>query len=323
MKKKELTENKVSLVQPNKVTNARYDYTEVQENVLTCMIEAIQDHMTKEKPIETDLFGHPTIRIKASEIAKGNTKLYVLQQLRELRKKDIDFEYINDKGQTEDVTTGLISSFRSIRETDFIEVEISVWAIPFLLYWGKGVGGTVFSKTIALTLKGVYTKRLYKFCKRWEDVGGKAMDLDEFKQMLMVEGKYKKPADLKRFVLEPAKKQMAKHADVCFKYEFKKIRSRSYNSISFKIFSTKAGRKQDNTGEWYKFVYLFLCRTYPNYKNDTAQRITDELATDQLQLRRIYKRFSELDDDLTKGKIDNGHMNALTKKILKEDYNIK
>jgi len=313
----------VSLVQPNKVTNARYDYTAVQENVLTCMIEAIQKHMTREKPIDTDLFGHPTIRINASEIAKGKNKYHVLQQLRELRKKDIDFEYTNEKGQTEDVTTGLISSFRNIRDTEFIDVEISTWAIPYLLYWGKGVGGTIFSKSIAVTLKSVYAKRLYKLCKRWEDRGGFPIDLSEFRKMLNLEDKLKRPSDLKRRVLDPAQTQLKKHADVYFEYSFEKVKSRSYNTIHFKILSQKFGRKSDNTDEWWRFVYLFLCRTYPNYKNDKAQRITDQLAEDHSQLRKVYHRFMQLDDELTKGKKSAEDIIKLTKTILKQDFEIK
>ena len=321
MTKKQEKPSPLTLIQPNRVTNARHDYTAVQENVLTCMIEAIQVHMSKEKSIETDLFGHPKIIITSSDIAQGNTKHYVLKQLRELRKKDIDFEYTDQKGRTVDVTTGLINSFQSIKETDLIEVEISTWAIPYLLYWGKEVGGTIFSKSIAVTLKSVYAKRLYKLCKRWENKGGFIMDLDEFKDMLMLENKYPRPSLIESKVLKPAQNQLSKYADVSFEYNLQKVKSRSYNVISFKIFSKKQ-KSGANTDQWYKFVYLFLCRTYPNYKSDTAQRITDQLASDSLQLRRAHKKFKDLDDEFSVGGKNTEDVIKLTKYILKNDFDL-
>jgi len=321
MEGKEITTPKVNLVQPNKVTNARYEYTACQENVLTCMIESVQAHMTQQRPIQTDLFGHPTVRLKASDIAKGKSKYYVLQQLRELRKKDIDFEYKNDRGQIEDVTTGLISSFRNIRETDYIDLEISVWAIPYLLYWGKEVGGTIFSKTLALTLKGIYSKRLYKLCKRWEDRGGFAMQLDEFRHILALEKKYPRPALLTKNVLDPAKRELDEYGDVTFEYDLTKVKSRSYNHIAFKIIPSKMGNKEGKN-EWYKLVYTFLCRTYPSYENNRAQLIADELS-DTGQLRLACAKFQKLDDAFSKGSKNREDVIKLTKHILKQDFKLK
>lgn len=316
---------RATLVQPNKVTNARYDYSAVQENILTAIIAAVQDHMTQAKPIQTDLFGNPVVRLLAKELASGNNKTYVIGQLRDLRKKDIDFTWLNpETGKETETTTGLINTIHNIRESDEIEVEISKWAIPFLLYWGKGVGGTVFQKSIALTLKGEYTKRLYKLCCRWKDKGGFSIDLDEFRKMLKIETKYPGPKDLKKRVLDPAKKRLKEEADVYFEYSFNKIKSRAYNVLTFKIFDTgTAKQKQELANQHYKELYLLLTRVWPNYESDKAMQVADKLA-DQGQLDQVWERLSRLDDDLTQGKL-NGmpHYAATAKKILKEDFSIE
>lgn len=322
MNGKDISTPKVNLVQPNRVTNARYDYTAIQENILTCMIEAIQGHMSKEKPINTDLFGHPIVTVDASIIAKGNTKHYVLNQLKELRKKDIDFQYKDDKGKQVDVHTGLINSYKSVVGSDLIDIEISVWAIPYLLYWGKGVGGTIFSKTLALTLKSIYSKRIYKLCKRWEDKGGFTMDIDEFKSVLGIDTKYTKLVGLKKKVLDVAKEELDESGDVSFEYALNKIKSRSYNQITFKIFSKDRGKKGSNTSEMYRFVYFFICRTYPSYNNDKAQTITDKLAQTDSTLHKAYNKFSKLDDEFSAGKKTQDDIIKLTKYILKEDFEI-
>lgn len=322
MSKKEITQRKVDLIQPNSVTYARYHYNATQENAVTTIVEEIQQHMTQQKPIQTDLFGHPEITLKASDIAQGNSKSYVLAQLRDLRKKDIEFAYVNQQGQTEDVTTGIINTVRNIRDTDYIVVEISTWAIPYLLYWGKGVGGTIYQKAIAVKLSGRYAKRLYKICCRWQDQGGTSMNLLEFRKMFKIEDKYKKIVDLKRRVLEPAKEELKKKADLYFEYELDKIQSRSYNHISFKIFSQKAPKPEENTSYWYQVVYNFITRTYPSYKNDKAMRITDELAEDSAKLREAFSKFQRLNDQYRKEEKKEEDIIKLTKYILKNDFEI-
>lgn len=316
------TTGKLSLVQPNSVTNAKYDYTECQENIITEMYDALQKHLTKEKPIQTDLFGNPTLIIDAKTIIKGKNKPYVLEQAKRIRTQTIEFAYVNQKGQTEDVYTGLVNTVRDIRETNTIELEISKWAIPYLLYWGKGIGGTIFRKSLAITLRGIYAKRLYKLCCRWEDRGGFQMSVDEFRELFGLENKYKALYDLKKRVLEPAKKELKENADLYFEYSLQKIKSRSYNNILFKILGTK-NNKDDSIGEWYQFVYNFICRTYPAYQNDKAMTITDQLAEDNAILRQAYNKFAKLDDQFTSGKKNQEDIIKLTKHILKNDFELK
>jgi plasmid replication initiation protein len=239
-----------------------------------------------------------------------------------LRKKDIEFAYVNQQGQTEDVTTGIINTVRNIRDTDYITVEISTWAIPYLLYWGKGVGGTIYQKAIAVRLKGLYAKRLYKMCCRWQDKGGFDMPLAEFRKMFKIENKYKQPSDLRKRVLNPAQKELKKNADLYFEYDIHKIQSRAYNHITFKIFSQKAPKPEENTSYWYQFVYNFITRTYPAYKDDKALRITDQLAENSETLRAAYTRFLKIRDEYNKEQKGDEDIIRLTKHILKNDFEI-
>lgn len=322
MEKPQKRQFKVDLVQPNKVTMARYDYTACQENVLTCMIGAIQDHMTRKKPIETDLFGNPTITISASEIAKGNTKHYVISQIKKLRTKEIDFEWTNENGENEDVNTILVGAIRTINDSDHIKIEINKWAIPYLVYWGKGVGGTIFSKSLALTLKSIYAKRIYKLLKQWENKGGTPpLEINDFRAMMGIESKYPRPALISKYVLDPAKKEVDGCGDVTFEYSFSKIKSRSYNYLNIKIFGTKRQEK-DNPNKWYRMTYAYLCRAWPSYTNDKSQTIADELSNKKL-IKSFYDRMIRLDDELTSGKLKGmDHFVATMKKILKEDFEV-
>lgn len=313
----------LNIVQPNSITNAKYDYTATQENVITCIVDALQKHINKEKPMDVNLWGDPIVRLKASEIAAGNTKHYVINQLTELRKKDIVFQYQRpDTNKQSKVTTGLINSVDSVVESDYIDIEISKWAIPYILFWGKGIGGTVYNKSLALTLRGIYAKRMYKLCCRWEDVGGFVMSIDEFRKLFEIEDKYKRIEDLKKRVLDPAKKEIQQVSSMYFDYSLKKVASRTYNTISFKIFGTKSNVQKENTSEHYQFVYRFLTITYPDTNNNQAMLITDELANDVSILHKAYKKFTRIRKDFDNDDIKKDDVIKLTKFILDEDFNI-
>lgn len=313
---------KFDLVQPNKVTEARYDYNATQENILTCVIDAIQDQITQSKPIQTDLFSNPYITILASDVAMGKNKYYVWEEVKKMRKKDIDFEWINpDTNKNEEVNTSLFSEVRNETDTDKIHLGISKWAVPYLVYWGKGVGGTIYNKKTALLLTGSYTKRIYKLCCQWKDRGGFTMDLDKFKEILGIEGKYKPPKDLKRWVLEPAKIKMKEKSEIYFEYSLDKIESRSYNVIRFKILNNTLDEEQKNSNEWYSYCYAHFKNLYPT---SDKGRVMLDLITEQGMLRTLYSRLTRLDDDLTSGKIQGRkHFENILKVFLKEDLNIQ
>ena len=315
---------KFEIIQPNKVTNARYNYNEVQENILTCIMMALQDHIFNEKHIQRDLFGNPTVTIDCANMPTGtNNKNHVWKSCKDLRIKEIEFEWTTPTGKEEEVVTGLINTVRSIKGSTKIDLEISKWAMPFLLYWGKGVGGTQFDCSIALVLKGEHTKRLYKLCSRWKDKGGFTMALPEFRDMLMLEHKYPDNKDLKRWVLEPAKTKINEMSDLEIQYDLvKRGGSKEANFINFKILSNASRKIDDKPNTWYSFVWGCLNRLFPNYINDKATTICDELANTQ-QLRHAFDRFSRLDDELTRGDKTITDFIKIAKTYLKNDCFIK
>jgi len=68
-------------------------------------------------------------------------------------------------------------------------------------------------------LNSIYAIRLYLLAKQFEDTGWRIMSIDELKRIVGIENKYKKITDLKRRVLEVAKKQINKNTDIEIDYE--------------------------------------------------------------------------------------------------------
>jgi plasmid replication initiation protein len=322
-KKSSSKKKPLELVQPNKVTNARYHFTEREENILTLMIDAIQKHVTKERPIQTDLFNQPLVRIDTKELGDKTKKKY-LDACNSLRKKDFSFEWTRKKdGRLIKSDGSFVSTVHNIKETPYIEITLNVWAIPYLLYWGKGVGGTIFSKATALKLPGNYTKRLYKICKRWEDVGGFSMSLDEFRDMLMLENKYPKIKDLKRWVLDIAANRMKEMADIYFTYSLEKVAgSRSYNFIHFAVHSNDKNRAGNKKSDMYVFIYTMLSIAYPVMKSSRARDIADHLSQDNEAFEKLYFRLKGIRNDYESGKIEHVDVVRLIKHIIKKDYGL-
>lgn len=311
--------NKDSLIQPNEVTQASYAYTAIQENVLTCIIGAIQDHMTKVAPIQTDLFGQPIVRIDTRQV--GGNKTRILKDLTNLRKKDIYYRYEDSEGSKK-VETGLISGYTDVEQTPYVDVHVSSYSIPYLVYWG-GKGFTKFSRMKALTLKGKYTKRIYKMLKQWESVGHiPNLSPDDLIYKFQMPASYAKKAFMIKYCLEPAKTELDAHGDITFTYSFEKKNSRSYNVINIKIFSTEYVKEDQNPLDWNSFVFRHLCHVYPVVDSNKSKEITDQIQG-QGQMKDAYDRFKRLQDEYNKGEKGFDEMIKLTVHILREDFGIK
>ena len=74
----------------------------------------------------------------------------------------------------------VITTVHNIKGTNRVALTLNPWAIPFLLYYGTGVGGTRYGKNIALTLRGNYTKRLYKIICSQRDRREYYYSIDQF-----------------------------------------------------------------------------------------------------------------------------------------------
>lgn len=47
----------------------------------------------------------------------------------------------------------IITTVHDIKKSNKITINFNMWAIPFLMYYGVGVGGTKFNKNLALSVR--------------------------------------------------------------------------------------------------------------------------------------------------------------------------
>lgn len=178
------TESELMLMQPNNVTFGQYSLTEIQENILTLITEKVQKYVTKSQELPRDLFNQPYIEIICDDAGGKNNKARVLKEALAMTSQHFSFKWLHPKMNKEIQTTGtIITTAHDIKNSNRITLNFNVWALPFLMYYGVGVGGTLFGRTIALKVRGNYTKRLYKFICSQRDKREYFYSIEQFKRI--------------------------------------------------------------------------------------------------------------------------------------------
>lgn len=116
----------------------------------------------------------------------------------------------------------IVNVYRVEDDTDKLLVDINPKLVPFLLYYGKGNGGTAFNRDVALRLVSGFSYRLYYFLCDWvTSCSSKTMSLDELRSYLHYSEKYD-VREINRRVLSVCKKELEDaKSDILFDYQFK------------------------------------------------------------------------------------------------------
>ena len=310
MQEKDPSINDLILLQPKSVTFGQYDISEWQENILTLITESLQKHMTKEKPLNTDLFGEPYVVIKCDEAGGTNNKNKVIQAAKELIPKLFSFRW-KGKGDKWVTSTGTFNK----------------WAIPFLLYYGEGSGGGLFCKNVALTLRGNMTKRIYKMISAYKDKTFYEYPIETFRKDFNVSKSYSNYLIGKK-ILEPAMKRIKEsNSDVWFDYKLKTKykqnngRKPKIDTIVFYIKTTAATqgtdqfRRNETIRRWVDIAF-----EHPT-DNKTITTTDKIISSDKCEM--FYNKCIYYDDQITAGKMTTQHVKNTLLKILRDEFNIR
>lgn len=322
------TIDEIMLIQPNNVTFGQYEVTEVQENIITLIVDAIQEHVTHKKELPRDLFNQPYVEIICDEAKGQNSKNQVKKAIRDMYNKPFTFKWVHPEiHKTIESSGTIISTMHDIKGTNKVIINFNVWAIPFFVYYGVGVGGTRFNKNMALKLRGDYTKRIYKMICRWQDKTHFEYDIEQFKTDLSIPKSYQNP-HLKKYILEVSRERIKEISnDVWFDYEFiskrpKKGRKPKADTILFYIKTLNPQQVGGEQYEVWKYVYEWLKHCY-GIGTSKAQQYTDKLSEIGV-LEEVYNRIKYWSSavDKTGERYTQQHIENLIRKKLREDYNL-
>jgi hypothetical protein len=322
------------IMQPNNVTDAIYKYSEIQENVLTEVVNALQESITNDlselNKLKKQVESNTLIRVyfDSKDVCSRNNKKRVVQQIEKMIGITCKFRY-QIEGIEHTSIQGIITGIETRAGYSQIALNINPKVVPFLLHYGKGVGGTLFNRKKALQIRGEYNKRIYKIlCAR------KDRDSYEFsiKRLLETFGLEDTKAAkdnnyIKRRILEPARETIFElNESWYFTYSLvvrkKKpgVRRAKADTIVFKIHQRDISKSSKKEKDKYFYVHSWLKKVFDD-KSDRAENVTNQLR-DNGDLDKFYKRLSELDDDYSSGKKTKLDLIRLSKFILVHDFKI-
>ncbi len=321
------------VIQPNAVTFGNYSISDWQEDLLTLVQEALRKHMTREQDLLKDRFNQPYITVMCDEVGGVRNKAKLIAEWDDMKNKGFKFSWKHPVTGLEVSTSGIIfPTIHDIKGTNKVNININPWAIPVLLYYGKGTGGTFFSRATALALKGSYTKRLYKIICSQRDRPVYRYKIDRFKRDMQLSESVSN-SYIKQKILQPSKERIdASNSDVKFDFELfesdeakaiarREKRKTSADMICFYIKvdnPIKAGGEQSHE---FSFVYRWVSNALNFQTNDTAVRAMDKIV-ESGELNKVYSRCCYYDDLVCEGNMVKAKAENSLLKMLREDFGV-
>ena len=284
--------------------------------------------MTREKQLPKDLFNQPVVEIKCDEAGGKNNKSKVLKEAIAMMRKNFSFRWVHPNiHQTVETFGVVITTVHNIKGTNRVALTLNPWAIPFLLYYGTGVGGTRYGKNIALTLRGNYTKRLYKIICSQRDRREYYYSIDQFCKDLEIPASYSN-AQIDQKVLRPAQTRIKEsEADVWFDYKFicktpKKGQKPKADTIILFIHARNPQELRGDQQQQYSFVYRWVYGALSYPSDNTPVRALDKIL-ESGRLKDVYDRCAYYDEKVCSGEMSTAHAHNSLAKMLREDFGIK
>jgi len=232
MEKKELDimRNYVVVKHNDLIQKSRFMLTAVEQKIMWYLISKISPEDEDFKTYEINI--NDFCEVCGIETNNGANLIYLKKAILKLRTR----EFWIMISPTEETTVGWIEKPIINHGTGTIKLRIDETLKLYLL----NLHGmyTTLDLTIALSLSGKYSIRLYEILKSFEKLGKCRFKLDALKLKLNAE-KYERFPDFRRNVLDIALKEINFYADFKVSYELGKT-GRKYTDVHF-VFSKKNG----------------------------------------------------------------------------------
>jgi plasmid replication initiation protein len=212
--------------QHNALTNARYDYTELQQDLLFFIISKLRNG-DKETIYQLDIME------LSSLTGKRYNGAYLQKATADMGSRMLEVEDVSEYQQI-----WMFQRIRYFKGQGIIEFDLTRHVLPFLFDLKNNF--TSYELAAALRLTSKYAKRIYPLCSQWKDKGEtKKYDIEEFKKMLGLlddkgNDKASRISDLKSKVLDIAVKQINEHTELHVSYALEK-KGKAFKNIVFTV----------------------------------------------------------------------------------------
>jgi plasmid replication initiation protein len=216
--------------QHNALTNARYEYTEMQANIFLVLLSKLRKDAAD-----------AVYQITVPEMEKATGSQCNYKQLRESTDGMMGRVHeVNTLHNGHEVFRQLVLFKRIdyILGTGVIELEFNEYATPYLFDLKNNF--TSFQVQAALSLTSKHAKRIYQICSQWKDKGEtrKMAILDLKKVLGLADNKgreeYAEISMFRKNVLDVAVRQINEKTDLLIGYKLEKV-GRAFQNIVFTV----------------------------------------------------------------------------------------
>ncbi len=290
------------IIQPRRVTYARYKHNIYAERILLRILEALQStykkvinkykKSSKITKIETTLFGDKELTFQMNNLEPSGYRNYkfIKDALKALREETIEVRGSDCKGDYV-AYTGLIigAKFYQCAQKKMVSIFLSKDMIPY--YMNLSYGYSTFLQEVAFGLKSPYTIRIYQQICHWVNKSYfYNMNFVAQKQMFGIEKKYPESSQFFQSIIKPAEIELRAKADVFFEVVGKIKEGRK--TVGWRLKIHKKGEKNKELVEKLvtkKSLIYFLKARF------LLKKVHLEILNDILSTKSLYQ---ELDDKL-------------------------
>jgi plasmid replication initiation protein len=299
-------ENKL-IVKSNDLIEASYRLSTQGKKLILILLSKIG-------PDDQDFKIH---KIKIKEIQKvlgiENKVDYVrLKALtKTLRKAKIDIP------NRPDLDIGWLSSSEYIEKEGYVELCFDPKLKKYLLDLKEFF--TKYYLKNAIKLNSAYSIRIYELLKQYERISERKFSVDHLKYVLGIQdSKYKLYGDFKRYVINPAQKDIKKNSDISFNYkeikEGHKVAELLFLIKSQPIYYSADEAKSEDESLTNQELYQKL-KGYYRLTTDQAKSVLNEFEKDP---ERISKNLAYVEKRFATGQVKN--IGSYTVKAIKHNY---
>ena len=209
-----IVKENTNIVQANFMIENRPKFTKDETRLYLTIIGAVNKEDTDFKPLEIPVSEFAELWGMDSSAAYRKIKT----ALRGLVQKEFFIEGVNQStGKMRFLSASYLSMAAYEEGQGYATVEISQAFKPYLIALKEKYTQYVLENIMNLTT--VNAIRNYELLKQYESLGVRVFTVEEYKKALNIENKYSLNADLRRYVLEPAAKEINQNTDILIDYE--------------------------------------------------------------------------------------------------------
>jgi plasmid replication initiation protein len=201
-----------TVVKANRMVKAKTTFTKLEHRVVAALIAKLE---RGQESFETQ-----EVRLRKVMERAGVESTEIFRKAKEICDRLVEkaigiSTYDEEKGRVYTAYT-LFRKCKYHENRGVIEAQFEEEMRPFLLHLKNRF--TMYSLNFFLQLPSRHSMRIYELLKMREDLGAMRISVEEFRETLGLEDSYEYFTDLKRHVIEKARKQLAEHTDIEFTY---------------------------------------------------------------------------------------------------------